>query len=260
MTSFSDLPTPRGLDPLYFNRRRSLESALKWSGNARGTPRICIDVGANVGQTMETFLEWWPESSCISFEPHPEAFQVLEERAAKFGSRAVVRNLGVSDSSGLLSLNVSKSQSTQSSFRAFNRSAETASAHRGLRNEPSPLELSAVVDEAQIEVPVVSLDQHFASSRPECDMISSGIDVLKSDTQGWELNVLAGAERTLSKTLVVLVEWQFDDVYGKPAPLWRLDALMSDQGFRLWDVAHIYKDISSLRTLWVDLIYARPSS
>jgi hypothetical protein len=91
-------------------------------------------------------------------------------------------------------------------------------------------------------------------------MISSGIDVLKSDTQGWELNVLAGAERTLSKTLVVLVEWQFDDVYGKPAPLWRLDALMSDQGFRLWDIAHIYKDISSLRTLWVDLIYARPSS
>jgi hypothetical protein len=87
-----------------------------------------------------------------------------------------------------------------------------------------------------------------------------GVDVLKSDTQGWELNVLRGAERTLSKTRVVLVEWQFDDVYGKPLPFWKLDELMSGLGFRLWDIAHLYKDLSSLRTLWADVIYARPSS
>jgi hypothetical protein len=28
---------------------------------------------------------------------------------------------------------------------------------------------------------------------------------------------------------------------------------------RLWDIAHVYKDLASLRTLWVDLVYARPA-
>lgn len=260
MVSFSDLPKPRGMDPLYFDRRRSLEGALRWSGISSGTPRVCIDVGANVGQTLESFLTWWPESRCVSYEPHPEAFRELEACSLKFTSRAIVRNLGVSDSDGVLTLNMSRSESTQSSFRSFNRSAETVAAHRGLRNRPSPLELSAQLDEAQVEVSVTSLDKHLNDSSPECDWTDREVDVLKSDTQGWELNVLRGAKRTLSKTRVVLVEWQFDDVYGKPLPVWKLDELMSEFGFRLWDIAHLYKDLSSLRTLWADIIYARPSS
>jgi len=78
--------------------------------------------------------------------------------------------------------------------------------------------------------------------------------------QGWELNVLRGASRVLARTKVVLVEWQFDDVYGTPPPLSQLDLTLVGAGFRFWDVAHVYKDLTSLRTLWVDLIYARPAN
>lgn len=105
------------------------------------------------------------------------------------------------------------------------------------------------------------MDDHFASTTgPDKQWLAGGIDILKSDTQGCELQVLRGARDTLRKTRVVLFEWQFDDVYGTPESLSEVDALLGDSGFRLWDIARIYKDLTNLRTLWVDFVYARPEA
>ena len=249
----------RGLDPMYFDRRRSLEGALKWAGVA-SEPRNAVDVGANVGQTLETFTSWWPGLHCLSLEPLPEAFQKLEAMASKIGARAEVMNVGVSDGSGSLTLHSSKSQSTNSSFNRFNKDAETVTAHRGLRDSPSHLELGSE-DNYKVDVKIQTLDSILASnpgSNATKVFTESGLDVLKIDTQGWEIPVLRGSKEVLKRTKVVLTEWQFDDVYGTPPPFHELDKILSDAGFRLWDIAHIYKDLKNLRTLWVDLIYARP--
>lgn len=249
----------RGLDPMYFDRRRSLEGALKWAGVA-SEPRNAVDVGANVGQTLETFNSWWPSLHCLSLEPLPEAFQKLEAMASKIGARAEAMNVGVSDVSGSLTLHSSKSQSTNSSFNKFNKDAETVAAHRGLRDSPSHLELGTE-DNYKVDVKVQTLDSIFASnpgSNATKVFTENGLDVLKIDTQGWEIPVLRGSKEVLKRTKVVLTEWQFDDVYGTPPPFHELDKILSDAGFRLWDIAHIYKDLKNLRTLWVDLIYARP--
>ena len=249
-----------GLDPMYFDRRRSLESALKWSGVV-AEPRFAVDVGANVGQTLETFNSWWPNLHCLSLEPLPEAFQKLQAMAAKIGSTAEVMNVGVGDSSGSLTLHSSKSQSTNSSFNRFNKDAETAGAHRGLRDAPSHLELGGD-DNYKIDVKVETLDSILTSdsgSQAAKLFAKTGLDILKIDTQGWEIPVLRGSKEVLKRTKVVLTEWQLDDVYGTPPPLHELDKILSDAGFRLSDIAHIYKDLKNLRTLWVDLIYAKPN-
>ena len=249
----------RGLDPMYFDRRRSLEGSLKWAG-VTSEPRNAVDVGANVGQTLETFTSWWPSLHCLSLEPLPEAFQKLEAMASKIGARAEIMNVGVSDVSGSLTLHSSKSQSTNSSFNKFNKDAETVAAHRGLRDSPSHLELGTE-DNYKVDVKVQTLDSIFASnpgSNATKVFTENGLDVLKIDTQGWEIPVLRGSKEVLKRTKVVLTEWQFDDVYGTPPPFHELDKILSDSGFRLWDIAHIYKDLKNLRTLWVDLIYARP--
>jgi len=81
--------------------------------------------------------------------------------------------------------------------------------------------------------------------------------LLKVDTQSWDLYVLRGGESLLRETNLVLLEWILDDVYGKPTPLYELDFYMQRCGFRLWDISHIYKDLQSLRTLWVDFIYIK---
>ena len=90
-------------------------------------------------------------------------------------------------------------------------------------------------------------------------MSDIGIDLIKIDTEMWELEVLRGATKALDNTRVLLLEWHFDDVYGQPPPIHELDKILSDAGFRFWDISHIYKDLNTMRTLWVDLIYAKPA-
>ena len=244
---------------MYFDRRRGLGSALKWSGVV-SEPRFVIDVGANIGQTLESFLSWWPSAHCLSLEPLPDAFAQLQDTASKYSGRAEAINCGVSGSSGKLTLNGSNTQSTTSSFRKFNKSADTAQAHNGLRSTPSYLELGAE-DNYEVEVSVEKLDDILISSKNKSAtwFNENGVDILKIDTQGWELEVLRGATEVLKRTKVVLTEWQFDDIYGKPPPIHELDKILSDAGFRLWDISHIYKDLTTMRTLWVDLIYAKPA-
>lgn len=85
----------------------------------------------------------------------------------------------------------------------------------------------------------------------------SYIDLLKIDTQGWDFYVLRGATESLKKTKAVLLEWQIDYIYGPSLPLYELDRLISQAGFYLFDVSHVYKDLANLRTLWTDLLYVR---
>ena len=252
-------PKIHALDPMYFDRRRGLESALKWSGG-HTEPKFVVDVGANIGQTLETFLSWWPSAHCLSLEPLPDAFAQLQGAASKYSGSAETINCGVSSNPGKLALNGSKAQSTNSSFHKLNKSAETVQAHRGLRATPSNLELGAD-DSYVVEVSVEKLDDILTSSKNKSAawFNENGVEILKIDTQGWELEVLCGASEVLKRTKVVLTEWQFDDIYGQPPPIHELDKILSDAGFRLWDISHIYKDLKTMRTLWVDLIYAKPA-
>ena len=60
-----------------FNREKTLKNLVI---NAKPT---IIDVGANVGNTVDEFKQWWPESIIHCFEPQQECWDELELRAAK---------------------------------------------------------------------------------------------------------------------------------------------------------------------------------
>lgn len=263
---WDQLPSPRGLDPLYFDRMRSLFGAL--AGGSADVLRV-IDVGANVGNSVDDFLTWFPRCAIVAFEPLPSAFhRLVERRRSEWGSREIyLRPIAVSSDVGFKELYSSKAQSVNSSFSPPNRRSTTRSAHRGLDpNLPSSLELDDG-DLELIEVPLTTLDCHFSdSSFPESSWISPeagggrAIDVLKVDTQSWDLHVLKGAEKLLRNTRAVCLEWIFDDVYGEPIAIHELDSYMLNSGFRLWDISHIYKDLKTYRSLWVDLIYINKSN
>lgn len=244
---------------MYFDRRRSLEGALKWSG-VDIEPKFVVDVGANVGQTLEAFLSWWPGANCLSLEPLPDAFAQLQDVVTKYSGRSEAINCGVSSRTGKLALHASRTQSTASSFRKVDGSVETANAHRGLRSTLSYFDLGDE-DSYEVEVSVETLNDILILSKNKSAtwFNENGVDILKMDTQGWELEVLHGAAEVLKQTKVVLTEWIFDDVYGQLPPIHELDKILSDGGFRLWDISHIYKDLKTMRTLWVDLIYAKPA-
>lgn len=226
-SQWNSLPIPRGLDSLYFDRRRSLLGAFNSGGMRELDVKCIIDVGAFLGEATNDFLDWFPSSCVVAFEPLPSSFKQLAERRLNvWTSREVyLRPFALSDSEGRKLIHESKLQPTTSSFAPINRAAETRFSHRGLNpDSPSATEVDES-DVGLVEVDVTTLDCHFAGEFPEGAWLKEkgGIDLLKIDTQSWELRVLRGAAILLRKTNLVLLEWIFDDIYGTPTPLHELD-------------------------------------
>jgi FkbM family methyltransferase len=103
----------------------------------------------------------------------------------------------------------------------------------------------------------------------ECDVITldsychdnhiDRINLLKIDTQGFENEVLGGAKALLEngKVGVILTEITFDDVYGSGNSFFQLESFVVPFDYKLYDIAHIYKDLNIGRTCWVDAVYVR---
>ena len=54
---------------------------------------------------------------------------------------------------------------------------------------------------------VEKLDNFFAENKIQ------SIDILKIDTEGFELQVVEGAKETLNKTKIIVIEFQLHDMY-----------------------------------------------
>lgn len=96
----------------------------------------------------------------------------------------------------------------------------------------------------------------------------SGCDFLKIDVQGAELDVLHGASRTLTNTLVVETEVEFVPLYENQPLFAEVDQAMRAAGFKLYNFRGIatrtfaplhrkQADPFSGQALWSDAIYFR---
>ena len=68
----------------------NLEKVLKLL--VKADQPIIFDVGANVGDTLVNFKEWWPNSQVHCFEPQHECWKDLEEKVTNFGFTDVFIN------------------------------------------------------------------------------------------------------------------------------------------------------------------------
>lgn len=174
----------------------------------RADPKpVLFDVGANVGQTVARLRKEFPAGEIHSFEPNPLAFDEL--RAATAGmARVQAWNVALGDAEGTLPFIV-RQPSDLSSF---------LEAGAGCGKE-----------ERRIPVPVRTLDSYCEERGVR------SIDLLKLDTQGYDLAVLAGSRRLLAERRVrqVLIEVTYCELYrGMPAPD-AVHATLRGHGLRL---------------------------
>jgi FkbM family methyltransferase len=175
-------------------------------GRLAGTTPVVFDVGANIGQSVEHIKQQCPNSTIHAFEPGREAFAKL---AAAHGKTPDVKlnNFALGSKAGQLEL-IENSYSVLCSFLEPGRDSlgEVTTRH--------PVAISTVDEYA---------GKHSVNS----------IDVLKLDTQGFDLEVLKGATRMLLARRIKLIhiELTFVQMYlGAP----RVDELMGfiyDEGF-----------------------------
>lgn len=195
-----------------------------------GRPTV-FDVGANVGQTVGSFRKYFARPIIHAFEPGDVTFQALKSNTA--GVEDLYLNHIALGSHPERKLFIENSQSDMSSFLEPGR--DCWGSVRGRR-----------------EVDVDTVDSY-------CSRTSVGqIDILKTDTQGFDYEVLKGARRMFGEHRINLVylEIIFNQMYRELPRFDDLYRLLSDQGLVLVCIyAMQYQDN---RASWTDALFVDP--
>lgn len=194
---------------------------------------VIFDVGANTGQTIKRFKSILPKSEIHAFEPSPTTFEQLRATAAKYPN-VHLNNLGVGRRKGSLKLQ----ENIHSDLSSF---------------LPPDKDCWGSI-ERQTIVPITTIDDYCR----ETDIRS--INLLKTDTQGFDRDVLDGATMMIGakKIELILTEVTFCKLYeGQPlAPEFIRHIL--DLGYRLvglYDYGYRHDAVGWCDALFVNALY-----
>lgn len=198
----------------------------------RSTKPLIFDVGANVGQSATQFRALFPSASIHCFEPGRSTFQTLARTVA--GDRNISAwNCGFG------------AEVTEKQF--FENEESVMS---------SFLPLGADAWAKNVTTTTMHIDtvDNFCGTRE-----IENIDLLKSDTQGYDLEVLKGAERMLSSGAIKLVylELNFAKIYAGQASPGRIYDFLIDRGFRLFSLYQIFR--KNEFAAWTDALFVSRS-
>jgi FkbM family methyltransferase len=209
-----------GLDPYHDMRRLT---------GAIARP-VVFDVGANVGQTVERIRNYFDHPVIHAFEPSPATFAALR-RATEGIPDLTLNNMALGRRAGTADF-VENSDPALSSLLEF-----------------GPDSWGSVT--GKIPVTVATLDQYCVAQRLE------RIDVLKLDTQGFEIEVLHGGETMLREGRIgaVFMEITFIEMYKGLPGLDEIYRFMTDHGLYL--MAFYDFHYRNNRLGWCDAMFAR---
>ena len=199
------------------------------------TPAL-FDVGANKGQTIEMLRTVFPESNIYAFEPSSETFQELTETSKRFGNHLKLFQCAVGEKDDEAEF-INYEWSTLSSFfeleaRTENPFREVA---RGKREKVSVRSIDSVIAENEL----------------------SSIDLLKIDTQGYEIPVLNGALTCLQNGIIknVLAELTFAPLYQGQSNSLEVMRLLETHNFSLVDFYE--KTFDGNRLAWCTALFRK---
>lgn len=198
---------------------------------------LVFDVGANIGQFATNLRKEGYPGRIVSFEPQPDAHAGLTERCARDPNWVAHDRSALGAAPGTAEMNVS-GNSVSSSLRDL----------LPIHVEVAPA--SAYV--GTVETPVATLD---AVAGRYLDG-AKGV-FLKVDTQGYEGEVLDGAEQTLAAIDGVQLELSMLPLYEGQALWLELSERLFDAGFVLWQIRPEGFSPITGRTLWFDGVFVK---
>ena len=152
---------------------------------ADAPPGILFDIGANHGAYALYLRRVSPQSTIYAFEPHPRTFATLQARLADDPNIRLF-NLAVSDVPGALKL--------------YDFASEDGSTQASL--DPEAIRLFSTEMVAH-DVTVTTIDAFMA------EHAIARIDLLKIDTEGFDLAVLRGATAALAARAIGAIHFEF---------------------------------------------------
>jgi len=193
-----------------------------------------LDVGANVGQYALDMRKLGYSKKIISFEPLKAAYEKLYE-VARNDKNWMVNNYALGNENTASTLNVSGNSYSSS---ILNMEPEH------IKRAPD----SKYVSKEAIEIK--TLDSVFDDFFEEGDKI-----MLKIDTQGYEKNVILGAQSTLPKVSVIQAEMSVIPLYEKQTLFIEMVNFLDNMGFELFSLENGFSDKKTGKLFQLDGIF-----
>ena len=193
---------------------------------------VLFDVGANIGQTVKKLRQHFKRSTIHAFEPSVSTFQTLRERTLGITGLHLV-NIGLGSRPEIKTF-IENQRSDMSSFLDPGRDCWGSVKQR-------------------VSFELDTIDEY-------CGRVGvDRIDVLKSDTQGFELEVLRGASRMFQRKRIRLIylEMIFSAIYLGLPGIDEIFKFLFDRGFRV--VSFYDMHYQNRQLAWTDVLLVDPA-
>lgn len=151
---------------------------------------IVFDVGANIGGYSRMIFEINPTATVYAFEPHPKTFQNLIKNIKNQKFYAYNYAIGHKSAGGRITLYDYEDSNGSSHASVFKEVIETIHKKKSVEHK----------------VEVITLDSFIKSNS------ITGIDLLKIDTEGNELDVIKGMSECLSEGKIKIIQFEFNEM------------------------------------------------
>lgn len=202
--------------------------------------RFVVDIGANEGQFGSELIDNGFSGTILSVEPLPGAHTRLAARAAGHVGWDVARPCAVGASPGSVSFHVAANSVSSSVLEVVGSSVDAEPGSRHVET---------------LEVEMSTVDELV-----ERHALPAARGMLKIDTQGYEWSVLDGAQHSLPRFDLVMLELSLTELY-QGQRLW-LDMIdrMAGLGYTVWLVQPEFVDPRTGRSLQVNGLFARSAA
>jgi FkbM family methyltransferase len=214
----------------------SLGDDLRRLLRQHAAPRI-LDVGANSGQWLASIKQTFPGAQVHCYEPDARAFAQLQLNAQQFDQVECIQSA------------LGREPGVMKFFR--NTDSVTSSLLQ-------PATQKRVLPYAEKLVPMDAVQVEVRTVESELSRLNvSRLHLLKTDCQGFDLNVLEGAERVIKDGGIELIatEALFHAEYEGQAWFYEILAWLSARGFALIGIYDILHDDRG-RALFGDALFA----
>jgi FkbM family methyltransferase len=195
-----------------------------------------LDIGANSGQYASEMRGYGYKGNIVSFEPLKDTFEELKATSIK-DNNWLVNNYALGDENVTSLINVSGNSVSSSILNML-------PSH--LNGAPE----SKYVDKEKIQIK--KLDSIFDSFCGVGNKV-----MMKIDVQGFEKNVLDGADESLNNIEIIQLEMSIVPLYENETTFVDMINYLDDKGFKLFSLENGFHDSHTGKLLQVDGIFEK---
>jgi|TARA_B110000908_G_C10219743_1_gene434697 FkbM family methyltransferase len=199
---------------------------------------VIFDIGANVGQFALATLDNGFRGKIISFEPTSEVYEKLKNKKQKFPNWQIHERAAVGEECGTIMINVAGNEAASSSILAMGKAHQDAAP-----------EANFVGSESVSLITLDSVFKNYVSESSKC--------LLKIDVQGYEEQVLKGAEDSIQRIDAIKLECSLVSLYDGDKTFEYYFDFFKKNGFELFDIETGFSNPVTGQLLQFDALFIR---